>query len=589
MNPLTYVLEKGKNSNSSLKEFYAYLKDDKVKMIFTAICIFLNSSVNMVAPFLIARAVDTHIAVGETVGLLNIVYILIGAFIFTLITGYAQGILIGQISQGALYKLRDALFKKLQTLPVAFFNQNKAGDLMSRINNDTDKIDQFLSQSVSQFIGIIFTLVGILCFTLSMSVPMTLVMIVAIIVLTIITQILTPWVRKENKKSLQAVGNFSSALQENLTNFRVVAAYGKRDYLQKSLSEANEKTFKSALTSGVGNRIFEPIYDFGGAVALIAVLAYGFYAISTGDITIGILVAFVAYTQKFYDPMRYLAAIFGTVQLALAAWGRVQDVLHLENNLKFPLRLPENQGVDSPNKDLRLELTDVIFAYEGGEPVIENANLQFEKGKTYALIGPTGGGKSTLASLMAHLYDPTSGNVYLNGKNIYTYSDDDRAQIVSVILQDPILFNGTVAENIIYGNDLLENTGADELQKLLEEKGFKDVIARFESGLTTTVSQNGTGLSIGQKQLISFMRAILRSPKLLILDEATANIDTVTEAMLTKALAALPKDTTKVIIAHRLNTIKEADEIMFVNGRHVTPAGSYEEAISLISAAKRNS
>lgn len=589
MSPLTYLLEKGKKSNTSLKEFYVYVKDDKGKMIYSAICIFLNSSVNMVAPYLIARAVDTYIAVGDTAGLLNIVYILIGAFVFTVITGYAQGILIGQISQGALYKLRDALFKKLQALPVAFFNQNKAGDLMSRINNDTDKINQFLSQSVSQFIGIIFTIVGILCFTFSMSVPMTLVMIIAIAALFVITRILTPWIRRENKKSLQAVGNFSSVIQENLTNFRVVAAYGKRDYLQNSLSDANAKTFKSALTSGVGNRIFEPIYDFGGAAALIAVLAYGFHLISTGDITIGILVAFVAYTQKFYDPMRYLAAIFGTVQLALAAWGRVQDVLGMENNLKSPSSLPENVEEFSDQKELRLELRDVTFSYEGGEAVIENANLKFEKGKTYALIGPTGGGKSTLASLMAHLYDPTSGNVFLNGKNMYAYTDDERAKEISVILQDPILFNGTVAENIMYGNDSLEKVSVEDLQKLLEGKGFKDVIARFESGLTTAVNQNGTGLSIGQKQLISFMRAILRAPNLLILDEATANIDTVTEAMLNKTLEALPKETTKVIIAHRLNTIKEADEIMFVNGRHVTSAGSYEEAISLITAAKRNS
>lgn len=589
MTSLTYKLESGKKSKGSLKEFYPFIQSDKGKMIVTAICIFLNSSVNMLAPYLIAKAVDTYIAAGNEAGLLQIIYILLGAFIFTIITGYVQGILIGQISQGALFKLREALFKKLQALPIAFFNQNKAGDLMSRINNDTDKINQFLSQSISQFIGIVFTLVGILCFTFSMNWKMTLIMISATAVLYVITRMLSPWINRENKKSLEAVGNFSSSLQENLTNFRVVAAYGKREYLERNLTEANKNTFKSALTSGVGNRIFEPIYDFGGAAALIAVLGFGFYLISTGEITIGILIAFVAYTQKFYDPMRYLAAIFGTVQLALAAWGRILEVLSLTNNLKSPASLTENAEEVSDKKDLRLELRDVSFAYEGGEPVIEHANLQFEKGKTYALIGPTGGGKSTLVSLMAHLYDPTSGNVFLNGKNIYMYSDEERAREISVILQDPILFNGTVAENIAYGNDSLEEVDVHLLQKNLEEKGFTDVIARFEAGLATPVSQNGAGLSIGQKQLISFMRAILRSPKLLILDEATANIDTVTEAILNKTLEALPKDTTKVIIAHRLNTIKEADEIMFVNGHHVTPAGSYEEAISLISAAKRNS
>jgi ATP-binding cassette subfamily B protein len=231
----------------------------------------------------------------------------------------------------------------------------------------------------------------------------------------------------------------------------------------------------------------------------------------------------------------------------------------------------------------------VSFSYDEKNMVIENANLSFEPGKTYALVGPTGGGKSTLASIMAHLYDPTTGYVYLNGKDITMYSQEETAKEISVILQDPILFTGTVAENILYANSDFKNISIEDLNRILEHKGFKEVIQRFEQGLATVIKQNGAGLSIGQRQLVSFMRAILREPKLLILDEATANIDTVTEAILTKTLAALPPETTKIIIAHRLNTIKDADEIMFVNGHHVTPAGSYDHAISLITEAKRSS
>jgi ATP-binding cassette subfamily B protein len=400
----------------------------------------------------------------------------------------------------------------------------------------------------------------------------------------LITKILSPKVRGKNKKNLEANSNFQSALQENLTNFKVVAAYGKRDYLENHLQTTSRATFKTALTSGFANKVFEPIYEFFGALALILVLSYGFHLISVGGATVGILIAFVAYTQRFYDPMKTLGTAFGAIQLATAAWTRLQEVFSLENNLKVSTAYVD-KGIDK----LRLQLKNVSFAYEGGNMVIENANLSFEPGKTYALVGPTGGGKSTLANLMAHLYDPTEGVVYLNGKNISSYSIEETTREISVILQDPILFTGTVAENILYANTDFAGMSIDNLNRLLEHKGFKDVIKRFDQGLSTVVKQYGAGFSIGQKQLISFMRAILREPKLLILDEATANIDTVTEAILNKTLEALPKDTTKVIIAHRLNTIKEADEIMFVNGHHVTNAGSFENAIALITDAKRSS
>ncbi|MBC7766466.1 ABC transporter ATP-binding protein [Arenimonas sp.] len=570
---------------ASTGDFFSYLKEDKSKLIFAFIFIFMNSTANTVSPFLVSKAIDRYISVGNVDGLLNIILILAGVATITIATGYAQSMLIGRISQRTLYRLKEGLFAKLQSLPTAFFNQNKAGDLMSRINNDTDKINQFLSQWIGQFIGVMFSLFGVVCFSLYLNWKLSLVMMSMVIFIYIITLLFSPKIRKENKKNLEANSDFSAALQENLTNFRVVAAYSKRDYLENHLEKKNNATFKSALRSGFANRIFEPSYEFFGAIALILVLSYGFHLISIGGATVGVLIAFVAYTQRFYDPMKTLATAFGAIQLASAAWVRLQEVLSLENNLKT-----ENQkGDESGKPKLRLELKNVSFSYDDKNMVIENANLSFEPGKTYALVGPTGGGKSTLASIMAHLYDPTLGVVYLNGKDITIYSQEETSKEISVILQDPILFTGTVAENILYANTDFTNVSIDDLNRVLEHKGFKDVIKRFENGLSTTIKQNGAGLSIGQKQLISFMRAILREPKLLILDEATANIDTVTEAILNKTLEALPPETTKIIIAHRLNTIKDADEIMFVNGRHVTPAGSYEQAIRMITDAKRNS
>jgi ATP-binding cassette subfamily B protein len=590
---LTYELNKGENTSnkgvasllSGIKEFSQYIDGDKTRLIYAFILIILNSLANVITPFIIAYALDNYIFKGDIKGLGNILFALGFMYIATVFIGYAQGMLVGNISQKTLYRLREALFTKLQNLPIAFFNQNKAGDLISRINNDTDKLNQFLSEGISRFVGGFFSVLGIAIFVLFINYKLGLAMLSSVLFLIIITRILSPWIEKQNKKNLVAVGNLSASLQENITNFRVIVAYSKREYFRSHLEEMNKNTFNTAYVSGTANRIFEPIYDLAGSFALIIVMSYGLYLISQGELSIGLLVAFISYTQKFYDPLRILATIFGTIQLSAAAWSRIREIFSLKNNIVSS----ENIDSDKINSKNRIELKNVSFKYEGGDSVIENANLTFESGKTYALVGPTGGGKSTLASIMAHLYEPSSGTVFLNGKKISSYSNEERAKEISVILQDPILFTGTVADNIKYGNSILENIDNEELKNILINKGFKDVITRFSKGLETEISYTGGGLSIGQKQLISFMRAILRSPKLIILDEATANIDTITESILNQTLSSLPKDTTKVIIAHRLNTIKDADEIMFVNGHHVTPAGSFENALKLIENSKRTS
>ncbi len=572
-----------KASLQSAREFFVYIKGDGWNLIIAFILVIVNSVGGVITPLLIAQALDNYIRNGNIAGLGHIMIILGIIYLVTVFAGYAQGMMMGGVSQRTLFRLRSALFDKLQDLPIAFFNQNKAGDLMSRLNNDTDKLNQFLSESLARFVGTFFVIFGIAIFALVINWKMALVMLAATLFLIIVTKGFSPWIERKNRENLKAVGSMSSSLQENLSNFRVIVAYNKRDYLRSHLDEASKLTFDTALKSGVAGRIFEPIYDFASSIALVAVLAYGLHLISLGQLSIGILVAFVSYTTRFYDPLRTMALIFSSIQLSVAAWSRIRAIFTLDNNLKV---------IDTSDKahQFRMELKDVSFGYTADNFVIENANLQFAAGKTYALVGPTGGGKSTLASIMARLYDPTSGTVYLDGKDIRAYLPHDKAQAVSVILQDPILFSGSVADNIRYGNNTLTGVNDADLETMLKSKGFADVIARFPEGLGSAVSQGGgAGLSIGQKQLISFMRALLREPRLLILDEATANIDTVTEAILNKTLEALPKDTTKVIIAHRLNTIKEADEIMFVNGHHVTRAGDFHEAIKLIEHSKRTS
>jgi ATP-binding cassette subfamily B protein len=287
-----------------------------------------------------------------------------------------------------------------------------------------------------------------------------------------------------------------------------------------------------------------------------------------------------------------MAMLWAGVQVALAAWARISNILNLESNLKV---LPaENSSVAANNSNNILEFKDVSFHYADStgtivKNVLEHVSFELEKGKTYALVGPTGGGKTTTASLIARLYDPVRGGVFLKGKDIRTYDFEEKAKSIGFILQDPIVFPGTLKDNIAYGNPEHEALTSEELLKLLKEQGLDDLLERFEGGLDTPLPRNTDSMSLGQKQILAFVRAVLRKPDLLILDEATANIDTVTEQVLDRILEKLPKETTKVIIAHRLNTIQNADVIYFVNNSTITRAGSIDDAVNMLLKGKKTS
>jgi ATP-binding cassette subfamily B protein len=312
------------------------------------------------------------------------------------------------------------------------------------------------------------------------------------------------------------------------------------------------------------------------------VIVYGIYLVSAGDITIGLLIGFLLYVNNFYGPLRQLASVWQSFQLALASLDRISEVLDLESNiLVVPLVHKSVPAV--------LEFKNVSFRYTEDTDVLRDISFALEKGKTYALVGPTGGGKTTIASLMARLYDPSVGVVFLNGKDLRSFQPAERTRKIGFILQEPFLFTGTVRENILYGNEQYVHLSDEQLIEALEKANLTGLLTRFEKGLETTITSSGDSISLGQKQLIAFMRAVLRNPEILILDEATANIDTVTEQLLEEMLDKLPPDTTRVIIAHRLNTIEHADEIFFVNSGSISPAGSFDQAVEMLLHGKRES
>ena len=568
---------------SALKRLAPLMADERRSVAIAVAAILTSSLSGLLGPVIIAHAVDVYVQRGDFGGVVRWAAILLAIYLVGLVSSYVQTMTMGRVGRQVLYKLRNAIFTKLQQLPLDFFNQNKAGDLISRINNDTDKLNVFFAQSLMQFASNLFFMTGAAIFILALNARLGLAALAPALGVLIVTQLLSAWVKRKNLASLQSLGGMSAEIQESLSNFRVIVAFNRLDYFRQKFNAANEQTYAASVGAGMANNVFMPIYGLAHNLAQLVVLAYGIVLIAAGDMTVGLLIGFLLYVNNFYIPLRQLAAVWTAYQQALAALDRISAVLMLESNL------PVVPAVEPARSGALLEFEHVAFSYPGGQDVLRDSTFRLERGKTYALVGPTGGGKTTTASLMARLYDPTGGRVLLDGKDIRTCQPEERTGKIGFILQEPFLFTGTIRDNVLYGNDRFNKYSNEQIVELLGERNLDSLLARFEHGLETKVTSGGDGISLGQKQLIAFMRAVLRDPALLILDEATANIDTVTEQLLEQILEKLPPSTTKVIIAHRLNTIANADEIFFVNARDITPAGSMEHALDMLLHGKRAS
>lgn len=583
---MDYYLNKKQETSTrtALKKMLVFMRDEKRSLLFAFLVMILNAGISMLTPYIIGYTIDHYIQTKEYRGLIDFSVLLFVLYLIWAGTQYAQTQLMGSIGQRMLYALRNEVFNKLQQLPVAFFNQNKSGDLISRINNDTDKVNQFFSQSLMRFVNSIFLMVGAAAFMLSIHVELGAATLVPAVFILLFVLIISPWVKRKNAISLKSSGGLSAQIQESLQNFKTIITFNRRDYFRKRFDLANQDNYKTSIVAGLSNGLFTPVFTLFSELAQLIVLVLGIYLISKGQFTIGLLISFIAYADSFYRPLRQIAALWAGFQTAMAAWDRISVILGLESTL---IEKPVKTNLHAIHTPSVIEFKNVSFQYPDGKKVLHHINFNMLAGKTYALVGPTGGGKTTTASLIARLYDPSEGEILLNGIDIRTYKSEERTKLIGFILQEPFLFTGTLRENILYGNELYKNSSNEELIKIIYEAGLSGLLMRFEKGLDTELKATVDSVSLGQKQLIAFIRAVLRRPKILILDEATANIDTVTEKLLEEILNKLPKETTRVIIAHRLNTIENADEIFFVNAGEVTAAGTLDNALDMLLEGKR--
>ena len=567
---------------AGIKRFAPLIVPERRPLAVAVAAMLVGSGATLTGPVIIGHAIDSYVRMKDGRGLLLSSVLLLAVCLVGVAASYTQIRTMGGVGRRVLFSLRNELFAKLLDLPLAFFSENKAGDLISRVNSDTDKLNQFVAQALMQFVSSLFLMTGVAVFVLSLNLRLGIAALLPAIGVFTVTKATGAWVKRRNMRSMQTLGGFSAEVQESLHNFKVIVAFNRLEYFQRKFKAANDTNYAASVSAGFANNIFMPMYGFAHNLAMLLVVAYGIILIGAGETTAGLLIGFLLYVNSFYGPMRQLASVWSSYQLALAALDRISEVLALESDMPvLAAGLYESASM--------LHFRNVHFQYPGGKEVLHDISLELEKGTVYALVGPTGGGKTTTASLMARLYDATAGSISLHGRDIRSVPPAERARKIGVIPQEPFLFSGTVGDNIVYGNEDYAKFSSAQLAAVLEKSNLSGLLSRFPEGLETKVANNGNGISLGQKQLIAFMRATLRSPELLILDEATANIDTVTEQMLEEILAKLPPETTKVIIAHRLNTIDKVDQIFFVNSGAISLAGSMEHALEMLLREKRAS
>lgn len=535
------------------------LASQRRTVLAAAAMILFTTALNLSAPSVIAHAIDGPLTAGDYRGVLRHAALLLVMYLASLNTQYRQTLWMGGVAQRILHGIRAEIFDKLQELDLAYFQRHRTGDLISRINSDTDKVHLFLSQSLMQFLGAFATMLGAGFFLVGLNPRLGLAALMPAAGMLLLTRLLNPWIKRRNASSLKSTGDVSAQISESLTHFHVMLSFDRRDYFRAQFEQVNEQNFRQALQAGLANGMLAPLYAFCSQLGQLIVLAYGLHLVAQGQFTLGLLIGYFVYVLRFYDPMRQLAALWANLQAAIAAYDRISEVLREKSELQM-VAVPEANEANPA----RLEFRSVDFGYQAEQHVLKGVDFRLEEGKTYAFVGPTGGGKTTTASLMARLYDPTQGTVLLDGQDLRGYDAAQRARRIGFILQEPFLFTSTVGDNI---DDL---RGLDRL---------------FPKGLETPVA----GLSLGQRQVVAFLRALSREPDLLILDEATANIDTVTEGVLQGLLDSLPRTTTLVVIAHRLSTIEKADAIFFVNAGRVQSAGSMEQAVALLKEEARRS
>lgn len=554
-----------------VKQFGPYLARYRGATLASAALMLLYTAASLATPYLIGVAIDQYISRGDVIGLAIIGVVLLAVNVVMWQAQYWQVWTMSWAGQQILYHLSADMFAHLQKLSLSFYDRTQIGRVMSRLQSDIDVLEAMLSSGLLAILGSLVSLVGVVGAMLAMNVPLAL---LSFAVLPIMVAIAAIWQRHAQRSfrlTRAAISMVNATLQENISGMRVIQSLVREDRNRAEFDDLNSYNRDTNLEASRIAALVLPLVEVVAALAIALTIIYGGTLVAQGHLQVGVLVAFTLYINRFFDPIRELSQQYTQLQRSGIAAERIFQILAM------PIEI-----VDRPNASIlpqvrgTVEFRDVVFGYHPALPVLHNLNLHIEAGQTVAIVGPTGAGKSTIAGLLSRFYDVQQGAILIDGCDIRDVTQHSLRSQIGIVLQDPFLFTGTVRENIRYGR--LNATEAEVIEAA-HAVGVHDVIMRLPEGYDTLIRERGRNLSVGQRQLISFARALLADPRILILDEATANIDTFTELLVQQGLRRLLHGRTALVIAHRLSTIKGADCIVVLQAGRIVEQGTHAELL----------
>jgi len=535
------------------------------------VLVVLGALAQAAGPWLIGRAIDEDILGGDPAGLFRTMLLLLAVYAVGTLAQRGQIRQVGAIGQSVLASLRARIFERLQHLPLGYFDRRPAGDLMSRVTNDVDTLNQLLSQGLAQLLGSLFSLFGIVVAMLVLDFRLAFACLTIVPAMLLVTSFFARRARRAFRETRETVGSVTAGLQEEIIGVREAQAFNRTEANIARFRERNAANRAANVQAVAITSAFAPAMDVLSTLATAVVIGYGGYLVYAGSLSVGILAAFLIYVQQFFRPIQLASQVYTQAQAALAGAERIYNILDEEPEPADPPGTPELERAEG-----RIEFEDVFFAYEPGHPVLKGVSFIIEPGQTVALVGPTGVGKTTIANLIPRFYDVTGGSVRVDGRDVREVSRESLRANIATVLQEPFLFSGTIAENVGYGRagdaTAVTREEIEEAARAAQAHGF---ISELAEGYDTVLGEGGGSLSQGQRQLLSFARAVLADPRILILDEATSNIDTRTEAVIQQALGKLLAGRTSVVIAHRLSTIRNAEQILVIEDGRIAERGAH--------------
>ena len=549
----------------------SYIRPYWAQMTIAFVTMNLSSVLTLGIPYLIKIAIDRPIAEGDLVGLNRISLVMVAAFIALYITTSVQRYLLSWVGQRVLADLRAKLFRHLQMLSLGYHDTHIIGVTISRVISDVAVINQLLSEGLVMLIGDTVLLGGIVLVMLSMSWRLALLTFSVLPLMVLATMLFARRAKVAFRQTRARVAAVIGDLAENLSGMRVIQAFAQEDSSLERFDEVNAANRDAHIAAMSLSFVFLPTVEFLGMLATGIVLWYGGLAVARADLTLGVVVAFLAYVTRFFQPIQELSQLYTTMQAAMAGGERVLGLLNTKPeiaDLGGAMDIPEIAG--------QVDLCDVSFAYREDQPILRDINLTVEPGQTLALVGPTGAGKTSIANLIARFYDASDGQVKIDGYDIRSITQRSLRRQMGLVSQSPLLFSGTIADNIRFGRPDADEQAVEEAARLANIHEF---IMSLPEGYETEILEDGANLSVGQRQLVSIARAVLADPRILIMDEATSSVDMVTEALIQEALRRLLRGRTAVVIAHRLSTIVNADVICVVQDGRIVQQGSHQELL----------